>query len=96
MGTNGPIRRTVMVANPLGLHMRPATQFAQLARGYRSTVRVWNTSAASNPPADGKSALDLIMLVAMPGAELILEVDGEDADDAIGPLYDMLADPGGD
>lgn len=92
MGTNGPIRRTVTVANPLGLHMRPATQFAQAARGYRSLVSVWNASTR----ADGKSALDLIMLVALPGAELVLEVDGEDAADAIGPLYDMLADPGGE
>jgi phosphotransferase system HPr (HPr) family protein len=90
MGTNGPIRRTVTVANPLGLHMRPATAFAQLARAYRSAVTVWN----GDRRADGKSSLDLILLVALPGCELVLEVNGDDATDAADPLARLLADPG--
>jgi phosphocarrier protein HPr len=90
MGTNGPIRRTVTVANPLGLHMRPATAFAQTARRFRSSVAVYN----GEKKADGKSSLDLILLVALPGVELVLEVDGDDAVDAVGPLADLLADPG--
>ena len=36
------------------------------------------------------------LLVALPGAELVLEVDGEDAADAIGPLADLLGSPGED
>ncbi|MGL6097553.1 MAG: HPr family phosphocarrier protein, partial [Fimbriiglobus sp.] len=90
MGTNGPIRRTVTVANPLGLHMRPATVFAQAARAYRSAVTVWN----GDRRADGKSPLDLILLVALPDAELTLEVDGDDAETAVEPLIRLLADPG--
>jgi phosphotransferase system HPr (HPr) family protein len=70
--------------------MRPATAFAQLARSYQSTVPVWNGPSR----ADGKSSLDLILLVALPGAELVVEVDGEDAAAAIGPLIDALAAPG--
>lgn len=90
MGTNGPIRRTVIVANPLGLHMRPATVFAQAARAYRSAVTVWN----GDKRADGKSSLDLILLIAMPGIELVLEIDGDDAMAAVEPLSQLLADPG--
>jgi phosphotransferase system HPr (HPr) family protein len=90
MGANGPIRRAVTVANPYGLHMRPATLFAQTARKYKSTVTVCN----GDKRADGKSSLDLILLVAMPGAELILEVDGDDGEEAIEPLAEILADPG--
>ena len=92
MGTNGPIRRTVVVANPSGLHMRPATSFAQIARGFRSAVTVWNADRR----ADGKSSLDLILLIALPGCELTLEVDGDDAADAIGPLADLLGSAGDD
>ena len=92
MSANGAMRKTVTVANPNGLHMRPATAFAQAARGYRSAVTVWN----GDERADGKSALDLILLAALPGAELVLEVDGDDAADAIGPLADLLGSPGED
>ena len=38
--------------------------------------------------------LELILLVAMPGAELIVEADGEDATDAVARLAELLADPG--
>ena len=71
------------MANPLGLHMRPATAFAQAARACESSVTVWNGARR----ADGKSSLDLILLVALPGAELVVEVDGDDA----GAVVDMLA-----
>ena len=59
--------------------MRPATAFATFARKFSSRVQVWNGANK----ADGKSSLDLILLVAMPGAELTLDVDGSDAATAI-------------
>jgi phosphotransferase system HPr (HPr) family protein len=90
MSKSGPLKRTVVVANPMGLHMRPATAFAQLARSFGCKVTVWNGPAR----ADGKSSLDLILLVAMPGAELVLEVEGDDAPSALDQLADVLADPG--
>ena len=90
MPGNGPLRQSVTVCNPLGLHMRPATVFAQAARGFRSAVTVLN----GDKRADGKSSLDLILLVAEPGVELVLEVDGEDAADALAKLAALLADRG--
>ena len=74
MNGNCPIRRTVTVANPHGLHMRPATAFATFARQYTCKISVFNGPNR----ADGKSSLDLILLVALPGAELTVEVDGAD------------------
>lgn len=90
MSGNGPIRRTVVVANPHGLHMRPATAFATLARQFASRVCVWN----GTNKADGKSSLDLILLVALPGAELVLELDGPDAAIACDKLAEQLGSPG--
>jgi phosphotransferase system HPr (HPr) family protein len=90
MSSSGTLKRTVVVANPMGLHMRPATAFAQLARSFACKVTVWNGPAR----ADGKSSLDLILLVAMPGAELVLEVEGDDAPSALDKLAGVLADPG--
>lgn len=90
MTAKGVLRRTVKVANPNGLHMRPATLFAQAARGYRSAVVVAN----GEKTADGKSALDLLLLIAEPGAELTLEVDGDDAAEALEALAGLLGSPG--
>ncbi len=87
MSANGSLRATVVVANPNGLHMRPATAFAQSARTYRAAVTVYH----GDRRADGKSSLDLILLIAEAGAELVLEVDGEDAGVAIEPLATLLA-----
>ena len=86
----GPLRRTVVVANPNGLHMRPATAFARAARAFRAAVTVWN----GDRRADGKSSLDLLLLTALPGAELVLEAEGDDAAAALDQLADVLADPG--
>jgi phosphotransferase system HPr (HPr) family protein len=86
----GPIRRNVTVANPNGLHMRPATQFAIQARTYKSRIRVHNGSNS----ADGKSPMDMMLLVALPGAELVLEADGVDAESAVEILAELLGSPG--
>jgi len=90
MSTTGPIRRTVVVANPSGLHMRPAAAFQQLASKFASTITVTNGAIKAN----GKNAMELILLVALPGAELTVEVEGADAAEAIDPLTAALADPG--
>jgi phosphotransferase system HPr (HPr) family protein len=92
-----PLRRSVVVANPNGLHMRPATRFAQHARLLPHRVSVCH----GDRRADGKSSLDLLMLIAMPGTELWVEVEGdEQADDetlrALRALCDILASPGDD
>ena len=91
-GTAGPIRRTVRVVNPLGLHHRVADRLARTAKGFRATVTVYNGDLR----ADGTSVWDLLGLVVMPGTEVVLEVDGPDAAAAVDPLADILASPGGE
>ncbi len=88
------IARTVIVANPpMGLHVRPAAAFAKLARGLKCSVTLCHGAKR----ADGRSAFDLLGLLAEPGTELLLEIEGEDADIAVGPLCEILmseGDPG--
>jgi phosphotransferase system HPr (HPr) family protein len=85
-----PLRAAVVVVNPQGLHMRPAAAFAESARRFESRVSVW----LKDRSVDGKSWLDLLLLAAEPGAELIIEVDGADAADALPVLSEILAAPG--
>jgi phosphotransferase system HPr (HPr) family protein len=83
------LRRRVVVTNPQGLHMRPASIFADFARKFESAVTVTRDGQG----VDGKSVLSLLLLMALPGTELILEVTGPDADRALPLLADLLASP---
>ena len=69
------IVKSVVVANPpMGLHLRPATAFAKLVRGMKCNV----TLSHGEKRADGRSAFDLLGLLAPPGTELILETFEDD------------------
>ncbi|QEL14883.1 HPr family phosphocarrier protein [Limnoglobus roseus] len=85
-----PYRRAAIIINPNGLHMRPATTFAQLAAGVASDIIVWHGEKRAN----GKSLWDLIGLCALRGTELIVEADGPDAEVVVGQLVAILASPG--
>ncbi|MGL4550156.1 MAG: HPr family phosphocarrier protein [Gemmataceae bacterium] len=80
------LQRKVLVANPNGLHLRPSAAFAELAGKFQSNVSVRLDGRAVN----GKSIWDLISLAAMPGVELVLEVEGPDAPQALEALADLL------
>lgn len=86
------LRRSVRVSNPLGLHQRAADRFARAAKRYSCAVTLWN----GDRKADGKDLWDLIMLSVFPDTEVILEVDGVDASNALDPLAEILGAPNGE
>ena len=82
-----PLRRTVIVSNSQGLHMRPITAFVELAGQFQSVVSVFKGGERFN----GKSPLSLLGLGAEKGTELVLEIVGDDQDNAMQALVDLLA-----
>ena len=44
----GPLRTTVVIRNPQGLHMRPAMAFARIANRFRSAVTIRRQDQAAN------------------------------------------------
>lgn len=66
--------------------MRPAAAFATVARKYQSEVYVCKDDQRVN----GKSPLELLLLVALPGSELTIEVVGSDASDALRELVEIV------
>lgn len=82
-------QRKVVITNPQGFHMRPASAFAQLAGQYQSAVTVYKDGQAIN----GKSPLELMFLGAEQGTELLLEVSGPDARVAIDALAELMSAP---
>ena len=81
------LRRTIVIRNPDGLHIRPAAALAEAAKRFQAQVAL----VAGERRVDGRRVLDVITLAAEPGMEIILEVDGPDAEVAIEVLASILA-----
>lgn len=78
---------SVRIVNRLGLHARPATAFAQLAQSFDADVRV----RREDQEVDGKSVMQMMLLAATQGVELVLVADGPDAADACEALSQLVA-----
>lgn len=87
-------RRTVIVRNPQGLHARPAYMFAEMAARFTAKIEI----IKGNERVDGKSILSIMTLAAEQGTALDLEAVGQDAEDAIEALADLVdrGFPGGE
>lgn len=75
------------VTNKLGIHARPAAQFVKTASQYSCDIQV----EKDDEQADGKSIMGLMMLAAGHGSVLNITTDGDDADDALKALGDLIA-----
>ncbi|MFO8015080.1 MAG: HPr family phosphocarrier protein [Phycisphaerae bacterium] len=80
-------QREVEIVNPLGLHMRPAAKFVETANRYRAGVTV----RKGDQEVNGKSITEMMLLEALPGTTLVLESNGEDADDCLDALAEVVA-----
>jgi phosphotransferase system HPr (HPr) family protein len=79
--------RTVVVANPQGLHARPADLLVKLANRYSSTIMLVKGSER----VDGKSILGILTLAATEGTELSIEAEGDDAEAALDALAELIS-----
>ena len=79
-------KRRVCVPNPDGLHLRAAAVLAQVAKDYRSEIRI----RKGERQADAKCVFDLLTLVAECGTELTLEAQGADSQEAINAMADTI------
>jgi len=87
--TMASVSREVVIANRLGLHARPAMQFVDLANRFRSSVRV-ETLGDKPQQADGKSVMQMIVLAAVEGTRLRLTAEGDDAEEAVAKLAELI------
>ena len=76
-----------MVKNNQGLHARPAAMFVQVASKYQAQVTVIKGVERVN----GKSIMGILMLGAQQNSKIFLEVEGEDAAQALAELEQLLA-----
>ena len=80
---------TVKIPNRLGMHARPATMFAEIAGQFEADITV---AHGEHDPVDGKSIMQLMMLAATQGTDLVITANGDDASDAIDELTILVRD----
>lgn len=80
------ISQTFKVANPTGFHVRPTKTFVQLASSFPCKVTVH----CKGKKANGKSSLTMLTLGILKDDEVILEVDGEQEQEALKALGEVL------
>ncbi len=75
-----------MIKNKFGLHARPSASFVQTASRFQSEIKVEKDGQV----ADGKSILDLMMLAAGQGNSITVRANGEDAEEALTALGELI------
>jgi phosphocarrier protein HPr len=80
--------RDVEIVNKLGLHLRAAAAFVQLAESF--PCRIWVTKDGRR--ANGKSILSVLALGTPRGETIRLEAEGDRADEALDALAKFIGD----
>jgi len=80
------ITREFKILNKLGLHARPAAMFVKVANRHRCEIWVEKDGESVN----GKSIMGLMMLAAGQGSALSVSADGEDAEQALDAIDELL------
>ena len=77
-----------VIADPMGLHARPAGMLVKAVAGYASKITV----TAPTGTADAKRLMGLMRLAAKQGMELTITIDGADEEKAATELQAFMAE----
>ncbi|MGE0080700.1 MAG: HPr family phosphocarrier protein [Thiohalomonadaceae bacterium] len=80
------VSKEVTIVNKLGLHARAAAKFVSLASRFKSEVYV----ARDGRRVNGKSIMGVMMLAAARGTTVVLDVEGEDEEQALAQLEELI------
>ncbi len=67
----------IEITNKLGLHLRAATKLVQLASEFEAAITV----SCNDQSADAKSIMDVLMLAAIVGSIIKIEVSGDNSEE---------------
>jgi phosphocarrier protein len=76
------------IVNKLGLHARAAAKLTHVAGGYKSDIWL----SRSGRRVNAKSIMGVMMLAAGQGSTVLIEAKGDDAEQAIKALQQLIAD----
>ena len=76
------------IVNRLGLHARAAAQLVRLANGFISNVNLIKL----NQSANAKTIMEVLMLGAAQGEDLVIEAHGDDEKEAVDAIVKLIDD----
>lgn len=82
----------IIINHPEGLHARPAAQLVKTAQQFQADI----TISMGNWKADAKSILEILTLGANQGSEIYVSAEGEDAEQAIEAIRELIETNFGD
>ena len=81
------VSATLNICNTRGLHARASAKFVKLASGFESEIQVTRDGVT----VDARSIMGLLMLGAGIGCTIDVTAEGEDAEEAMAALTDLVA-----
>jgi phosphotransferase system HPr (HPr) family protein len=81
----------ITVNHPSGLHARPASKFVRAAAAFICTIRVCNVTSGGEP-VNAKSILSVLTLGVNQGNQVRIEAEGDQAEQAIVSLVNLIKD----
>jgi len=79
------LKATTTIINKAGLHARAGAKLVELTGGLESAIQIGHDKMV-----DGKSILSLMMLAAVQGTEISIEVDGADEERAMSAVLKLI------
>ena len=86
------IQKTITISNKLGLHARASAKFTKLASSF--PCEVW--MSRGDRRINAKSIMGVMMLAAGLGAEVTIETEGEQEQEAMDALLALINDKFGE
>jgi len=86
--TPNTCERDAEIINEQGLHARPVMRIVDLAGRFRCRITLSNGSVS----ADADSAMSMMLLEAAKGTRLRIVATGDDAEEAVAALVQLIAD----
>ena len=83
----------IEIINKLGLHARASAKFVGIAGQFPCQIQAGRTLESM---VDGKSIMAMMMLAAGKGTKVMIDTEGEKADEAMDALLALIADKFGE
>ncbi len=85
-GSNRRVQKSLTIKNQLGLHARAAAALVNVANRFTSDIQI----SYNDETANCKSIMGILMLSAPFGADILLTIEGEDAEQASREIEQLI------
>lgn len=86
------MEREVEIVPEAGLHARPASKFVEKAQEFDSEIEI-SEAGADKDPVDANSMIAVTSLGLKKGDRIEIMAEGEDAEEALAALEDIISTP---